>query len=59
MSIFPFLLLVCLGYAIIIPIQTGEERCMALYSLSEEDSLKVSVKFPADSSIENFYDYVT
>lgn len=32
---------------------------MALYSLNEEDSLKVSIRFPADSSVERFYDYVT
>ena len=32
---------------------------MALYSLNAEDSVKVSVKFPADSSVDKFYDLVT
>ena len=32
---------------------------MALYSLNEDDSLKVSVKFPVDSSVDKFYDFIT
>lgn len=32
---------------------------MALYSKGEQDSVKVSVRFPEDSSIDEFYDYIT
>ena len=32
---------------------------MALYSVEDEESVKISVKFPVDSSLDNFYDFST
>ena len=41
----------------LIPIPTNMERCMVVYSTKTDDTIKISVKFPQDSSIENHYNY--
>lgn len=30
---------------------------MVIYSINEEDTIKISIKFPKDPQVEQFYDY--
>ena len=59
MRVFLFFALSFLAYSFIIPIPTGSERCMVIYSMDQEDSIKISVKFPEDNTVEKYYDYIT
>jgi hypothetical protein len=58
MRIFPFLALPLLAYAILIPITTGTQRCMVIYSVNQEDTIKITIKTPQDPIIATFYDYI-
>jgi hypothetical protein len=58
MQIFLFSCLVLLSSPFIIPVPTGSERCMVIYSVNQEDTIKLTVKFPKDHSIEQFYDFI-
>lgn len=31
---------------------------MVIYSISQEDTIKLTIKFPKDHSIEQYYDYI-
>lgn len=45
------------AWAILVPVPTGSERCMVIYSMSHEDTIKIALKFPSDARVEQFYDY--
>lgn len=59
MVLFPFFLLATLSSSFIIPVPTNSERCMIIYSMNHEDTIKVTIKFPQDRQISEFYDYLT
>lgn len=57
MKVLLFLNLLLAAWAILVPVDTGSSRCMVIYSVSHEDTIKIGLKFPADSRVEQFYDY--
>lgn len=57
MQVFLWLCLAATTSAIMVPVETGTERCMVIYSMSEEDTIKIGLKFPSDPRVEQFYDY--
>ena len=59
MKLFLFFLLVLLAQSFLIPVPTDQERCMIVYSLDHEDTIKITIKTPSDPSINDFYDYIT
>jgi hypothetical protein len=58
MKILLFLCLASLCSSILVPVTTGQERCMIIYSVNQEDTIKIGMKFPEDASITNHYDYI-
>jgi hypothetical protein len=57
MKILLFLILAAVARAILVPIETGTERCMIIYSMSQEDTIKIGLKFPSDHRVDQLYDY--
>lgn len=58
MKLLLFFLLGLLSQAFLIPVPTDQERCMIVYSLDHEDTIKITVKTPTDPTINDFYDYI-
>ena len=58
MEILVWTLLALQTAAILVPIETGSMRCLAIYSSQQEDTIKVSMQFPRDAVLEMHYDYV-
>jgi hypothetical protein len=58
MEILLWTLLALQTTAILVPVETGSMRCLAIYSSQQEDTIKVSMQFPRDAVLEMHYDYV-
>ena len=58
MTLFLLLLQVVVSMSFIIPVPTNSHRCMIIYSMNPEDTIKVTIKFPKDPKISEFYDYL-
>jgi hypothetical protein len=57
MKLFLCFWLVVAAVGIMVPVETGSERCLVIYSMSEEDTIKIGLKLPNDSRVQQFYDY--
>jgi len=58
MKSFLFILHISIALSFVIPIPTNSERCMIIYSINHEDTVKITIKFPQDKNVVDFYDYL-
>jgi hypothetical protein len=57
MRVWLWLCLAAAVAAVMVPVETGSERCLVIYSINQEDTIKIGLKFPDDARIQQFYDY--
>lgn len=59
MQLFLLFCLSTLAASFILPLTPGTPRCMVVYSLSQEDTIKITIAVPQDQLISQSYTFVS